>query len=148
MPAQKAAAYGRWSGVQPVSGCPLALANEDGAEACCTQGKLQGCNILGNRLALSGNWLQAAEHYTTVCRAGVREGCENLVTAQGNDAEVDAHALLDRLCKADRSGLHVACDVLATQNWNLIVLGGALQKAADEAAVDDTPAPRISNRKR
>ena len=24
--------------------------------------------------------LQAAEHYTTVCRAGVREGCENLAS--------------------------------------------------------------------
>ena len=127
--------------------CPQALA-AGGAEACCAQGKLQGCNMLGNRLALSGNWLQAVEHYTTVCRAGVREGCENLVTAQGNSAEVDAHALLDRLCKADRSGLHVACDVLETQNWELITLGGALQKAVDEAAVDDTPVPRNSNRKR
>ncbi|HDS1091951.1 hypothetical protein [Stenotrophomonas maltophilia] len=127
--------------------CPQALA-AGGAEACCAQGKLQGCNVLGNRLALSGHWLQAAEHYTTVCRAGVREGCENLVTAQGNDAEVDAHALLDRLCKADRSGLHVACDVLGTQNWELIDLGRALQKAADDAASDDTPPPRHSNRKR
>ncbi len=128
--------------------CPLALANEGGAEACCAQGKLQGCNMLGNRLALSGNWLQAAEHYTTVCRAGVREGCENLVTAQGNGAELDARATLEQLCKADRSGLHVACDVLGTQNWELITLGGALQKAVDEAAEDDAPAPRNSNRKR
>lgn len=128
--------------------CPLALADGGGAEACCAQGKLQGCNILGNRLALSGNWLQAAEHYTKVCRAGVREGCENLVTAQGYGAGVDARATLEQLCKADRNGLHVACDVLETQNWKLIVLGGALQKAADETAVDDTPAPRSSNRKR
>ena len=128
--------------------CPLALANEDGADACCAQGKLQGCNILGNRLALSGHWLQAAEHYTTVCRAGVREGCENLVTAQGNGADVDARAILGQLCEADRSGLHVACDVLGTQNWELITLGGALQKAVDEAAVDDAPAPRTTNRKR
>ncbi|WNF10417.1 hypothetical protein RKE57_20540 [Stenotrophomonas geniculata] len=128
--------------------CPLALTNEDGADACCAQGKLQGCNILGNRLALSGHWLQAVEHYTTVCRAGVREGCENLVTAQGNGAEVDARRILEQLCKADRSGLHVACDVLETQNWELITLGGALQKAVDEAAVNDTPVPRNSNRKR
>lgn len=128
--------------------CPLALANEDGADACCAQGKLQGCNILGNRLALSGHWLQAAEHYTTVCRAGVREGCENLVTAQGNGAGVDARAILGQLCEADRSGLHVACDVLGTQNWELITLGGALQKAVDEAALDDAPAPRTTNRKR
>lgn len=128
--------------------CPLALANEDGADACCAQGKLQGCNILGNRLALSGHWLQAAEHYTTVCRAGVREGCENLVTAQGNGADVDARAILGQLCEADRSGLHVACDVLGTQNWELITLGGALQKAVDEAALDDAPAPRTTNRKR
>lgn len=128
--------------------CPLALTNEDGADACCAQGKLQGCNILGNRLALSGHWLQAVEHYTTVCRAGVREGCENLVTAQGNGAEVDARRILEQLCKADRSGLHVACDVLETQNWELITLGGALQKAVDEAAVDDLPVPRNPNRKR
>lgn len=128
--------------------CPLALANEDGADACCAQGKLQGCNILGNRLALSGHWLQAAEHYTTVCHAGVREGCENLVTAQGNGADVDARAILGQLCEADRSGLHVACDVLGTQNWELITLGGALQKAVDEAALDDAPAPRTTNRKR
>ncbi|MDV3464686.1 hypothetical protein R1G70_08455 [Stenotrophomonas sp. C960] len=128
--------------------CPLALTNEDGADACCAQGKLQGCNILGNRLALSGHWLQAVEHYTTVCRAGVREGCENLVTAQGNGAEVDARRILEQLCKADRSGLHVACDVLETQNWELITLGGALQKAGDEAAVDDLPVPRNPNRKR
>lgn len=127
--------------------CPQALAS-GGAEACCAQGKLQGCNILGNRLALSRNWLQAAAHYTTVCRAGVREGCENLVTAQGNGAEVSARALLEQLCEADRSGLHVACDVLETQNWELITLGGALQKAVDEATVDDAPAPRNSNRKR
>ncbi len=128
--------------------CPLALANEDGADACCAQGKLQGCNILGNRLALSGHWLQAVEHYTTVCRAGVREGCENLVTALGNGAEVDARRILEQLCKADRSGLHVACDVLETQNWELITLGGALQKAVDEAAVDNASTPRNSNRKR
>nr|WP_239667383.1 hypothetical protein [Stenotrophomonas maltophilia] len=61
---------------------------------------------------------------------------------------MDAHALLDRLCKADRSGLHVACDVLGTQNWELIDLGRALQKAADDAASDNTPPPRHSNRKR
>lgn len=78
----------------------------------------------------------------------MREGCENLVTAQGSGAGVDARATLEQLCKADRNGLHVACDVLETQNWKLIVLGGALQKAADETAVDDTPAPRNSNRKR
>lgn len=128
--------------------CPLALADGGGAEACCAQGKLQGCNILGNRFALSGHWLQAAEHYTTVCRAGVREGCQNLVTAQGNGAGVDARGVLQELCNADHSGLHVACDVLGTQNWELIVLGGALQKAANDTAVDDAPAPRSSNRKR
>ena len=61
---------------------------------------------------------------------------------------MDARRILEQLCNADRSGLHVACDVLGTQNWELITLGGALQKSVDEAAVDDTPAPRNSNRKR
>ncbi|MCF3479887.1 hypothetical protein GUV60_07460 [Stenotrophomonas maltophilia] len=127
--------------------CPQALAS-GGAEACCAQGKLQGCNILGNRLALSGQWRQAAEHYTTVCRAGVREGCENLVAAQGRSSDVDAHATLERLCAADRSGRHVACDVLDTGNWSALELGRVLQEAVDEATAEDAPAPRTSNRKR
>lgn len=127
--------------------CPLALAS-GGAEACCAQGRLQGCNVLGNRLAMSGNWLQAAQHYLTVCRAGVREGCENLVTAQGNSAELDAHAMLEQLCHADRSGRHVACDVLETGNWSTLALGRALQEAVDEAASEDAAPRRNSNRKR
>ncbi len=127
--------------------CPQALAS-GGAEACCAEGKLQGCNILGNRLALSGQWRQAAEHYTTVCRAGVREGCENLVAAQGHSGDVDARATLERLCTADRSGRHVACDVLDTGNWSALELGRVLQEAVDGAAAGDTPAPRASNRKR
>ncbi|NOJ99282.1 hypothetical protein HMI51_41125, partial [Corallococcus coralloides] len=106
------------------------------------------CNILGNRLALSGQWRQAAEHYTTVCRAGVREGCENLVAAQGRSSDIDAHATLERLCAADRSGRHVACDVLDTGNWSALELGRVLQEAVDEATAEDTPAPRASNRKR
>lgn len=127
--------------------CPQALA-DGGAETCCAQGRLQGCNVLGNRLAMSGKWQQAAGHYATVCRAGVREGCENLVSAHEHSAEVDAQAVLEQLCKADGSGRHVACDVLETGNWNVLELGRALQKAVEEAALDDTPAPRTSNHKR
>lgn len=126
--------------------CPQALA-EGGAEACCAQGKLQGCNVLGNRLALSGQWPQAAAHYTTVCRAGVREGCENLVSAQGNSEDVDARSVLEQLCAADHSGRHVACDVLATGNWAMLTLGRELQKAADALENEDAPAARGSNRK-
>jgi hypothetical protein len=127
--------------------CPLALAN-GGAEACCAQGKLQGCNILGNRLALSGHWLQAAEHYTTVCRAGVREGCENLVTAQGNDAEggctcTAGPAVQGRPQWPARGLRRARHPELGTDRS-----GRALQKAADDAASDDTPPPRHSNRKR
>lgn len=127
--------------------CPQALAS-GGAEACCAQGKLQGCNILGNRLALSGQWRQAAEHYTTVCRAGVREGCENLVAAQGRSGEVDAHAMLEQLCAAEGHGQHVACDVLETGNWGMLELGRAMQQAVEQSATDDAPATRRSNRKR
>jgi len=126
--------------------CPQALA-EGSAEDCCAQGRLQGCNVLGNRLAMSGQWPQAAGHFTTVCRAGVREGCENLVTAHGESPEVDAHATLEQLCNADGSGRHVACDVLETGNWSALELGRALQKAMEDAAAGGTP-PRNSNRKR
>ena len=83
-----------------------------------------------------------------MCRAGVREGCENLVAAQGHSGDVDARATLERLCTADRSGRHVACDVLDTGNWSALELGRVLQEAVDGAAAGDTPAPRASNRKR
>ncbi|WP_409460676.1 hypothetical protein ACK1O1_19490 [Stenotrophomonas maltophilia] len=127
--------------------CPQARA-DGGAELCCAQGRLQGCNVLGNRLAMSGKWQQAADHYVTVCRAGVREGCENLVSAHEHSAQVDAHATLEQLCEADGSGRHVACDVLETGNWSALELGRALQKAMQEAALDEAPAPRTSNHKR
>ncbi|HBP03657.1 MAG TPA: hypothetical protein DD677_11195 [Stenotrophomonas sp.] len=126
--------------------CPQAPA-DGGANACCAQGSLQGCHVLGNRLALSEQWPQAAAHFTTVCRAGVREGCENLVTAHGESPEVDARATLEQLCNADGSGHHVACDVLETGNWRALELGRALQKAMEDAAEGGIP-PRNSNRKR
>lgn len=128
--------------------CPQA-GSADGAAACCKAGSLQGCNTLGNQQALSGEWVQAAGSYLQVCRAGVREGCENLASAQENSADVDARAQLQQLCEADRSGRHVACDVVATRNWTLMELGRALQDAADQSSKDDAPAaPRTGNHKR
>ena len=62
------------------------------------RGKLQGCNILGNRLALSGQWRQAAElHHRVPCRRA--RGLRNLVAAQGRSSDIDAHATLERLCR-------------------------------------------------
>ena len=128
--------------------CPQAIA-EDAAAACCAAGKLQGCTTLGNRQALDGQWVQAAANYLTVCRAGVREGCENLVSAQENSPAVDARGQLQQVCDADGSGRHVACDVVATRNWAMLDLGRALQEAASDTGTDApaassprSPAPR------
>lgn len=132
--------------VVPLPGdCPQA-GTADGAEACCKAGRLQGCNALGHRQALSGDWVQAAGSYLAVCRAGVREGCENLASAQENSAAVDARAQLQQLCEADRSGRHVACDVLATRNWTLLELGRAFQDAAGGTTAPEAPA-RTRNHK-
>lgn len=126
--------------------CPKALV-EGGAEACCTAGSLQGCNIRGNQLALNGQWAQASGYYLKVCRAGVREGCENLVSAQENSSDVDAHGLLTGLCEADPSGRHVACDLLVTRNWKLMAFGRALEEALQDIDEQDAPPPRTSNHK-
>ena len=118
------------SGCERRDACRRESASGDGAAACCKAGSLQGCNTLGNQQALAGDWVKAAGSYLQVCRAGVREGCENLASAQENSAEVDARAQLQQLCEADRSGRHVACDVVATRNWTLMELGRALQALA------------------
>ena len=71
--------------------------------------------------------------------------------AAWQSAEVDAREQLQQLCEADRSGRHVACDVVATRNWTLMELGRALQDAADESSKDDASAPapsRTRNHKR
>ena len=57
-----------------------------------------------------------ALHHRVPCRRA--RGLRNLVAAQGRSSDVDAHATLERLCAADRSGRHVACDVLDTGNWS------------------------------
>lgn len=119
-----------------VQDCPKALV-DGGAEACCTSGKLQGCNVLGTRLGLNGQWQQAADQYLKVCRAGIREGCENLVSVQENSSAVDAHSMLQELCQADSSGRHVACDLLETRNWSLMAVGSALQRALEKTIRDE-----------
>lgn len=131
--------------------CPKALV-DGGAEACCARGSMQGCNVLGTQLGLKGQWEQASVHYLQVCRAGIREGCENLATAQERNGDVDAHGMLQALCQADASGRHVACDLLDTRNWAMMSAGHALEQAlqnsGDDADQDIPPAPRTPNHKR
>lgn len=123
--------------------CP-AVATPGGAEACCTAGKLQGCNALGNQLALADDWTQAATRYLQVCRAGIREGCENLASAQEHDSAVDARGLLQQACDA-QGPTHVACDVVATRNWEMMAFGAALRQSLEavgneEDEEDEAPA--------
>lgn len=140
----------RFNDVPLPQDCPKALV-DGGAEACCASGKLQGCNVLGTRLGLQGQWVQASAQYLKVCRAGIREGCENLVTAQERGTGVDAHGMLQALCQADPERRHVACDLLETRNWALMALGDALQKALDDpdrdADEDAGPVRRTPNHK-
>lgn len=123
--------------------CPQ-VTTDAAAEACCAAGKLQGCNARGNQLALAGDWVKAASQYRTVCQAGVREGCENLVSAQENSPQIDARAQLTQLC-TDGGHTHVACDLLATRNWALLEMGRsveAAQSAADHLAQPQADPPR------
>ena len=129
--------------------CPRAPIDGE-AEACCAAGKMQGCNVLGSRAALGGKWIEASQHYRKVCEAGIREGCENLVSLMENSSTVDARPMLEAVCEADDSGRHVACDVLATRNWGLLDLGQALERAVREQSADEggsRPAPRTPNHK-
>lgn len=129
--------------------CPRASIDGE-AEACCAAGKMQGCHVLGSRAALGRKWVEASQHYRKVCEAGIREGCENLVTLMENSSTVDVRPMLEAVCKADGSGRHVACDVLATRNWGLLDLGQALERAVQEQSADEDrtrPAPRTPNHK-
>ena len=97
--------------------------------ACCARGSLHGCNALGHKRALAGDWTGAKPEYLKVCTAGVRVGCENLarVYEHGDDSIPD---LLDALCAKDAT--HVACDVRDTTPWATL----ALSRAADELLRD------------
>ncbi len=120
--------------------CPAFTA--EAAKSCCDEGKLQGCNTLGNTSALGGNWAGALPHYRKVCAAGIREGCENLAQAaiQGNLPQ--GRADLETLCKADAR--HVACDVLETTNWAMMGFAQAMEQAAQDA----TDKPRVAPKKK
>ena len=101
----------------------------EGFAACCARGSLHGCNALGHKRALAGDWTGAKPEYLKVCTAGVRVGCENLarVYEHGDDSIPD---LLDALCAKDAT--HVACDVRDTTPWATL----ALSRAADELLRD------------
>mgnify|MGYP000884357387 CR=1 FL=1 len=124
--------------------CP-AVATPGGAGACCQAGKLQGCNALGHQLALADNWAQAATNYLQVCRAGIREGCENLASAQEHDSAVDARGLLQQACDA-QGPTHVACDVVATRNWEMMAFGAALRQSLEAVGNEQDEAPAASSK--
>ena len=107
------------------------------AQACCDSGKLAGCNAMGHRKALAGDWQAAAPYYLKLCQAGVRAGCENLRSVYQNTGDEDLPGKLLSLCNRDGKGTHVACDVYATSNWALLGMGAQLQRAADEIEAED-----------
>ena len=113
--------------------CPIG----SDAQACCDSGKLAGCNAMGHRKALAGDWQAAAPYYLKLCQAGVRAGCENLRSVYENTGDEDLPGKLLALCNRDGKGTHVACDVYATSNWALLGLGMQLQRAAEEIEAED-----------
>ena len=121
--------------------CPLG----SDPQACCDSGKLQGCNALGHRHALAGDWQAAAPSYQKLCQAGVRVGCENLRTVYENTGDEDIPGKLLSICKRDGKGTHVACDVYETTNWAMAGLGAQLMRAAEdldnEEETETPPAP-------
>lgn len=106
-------------------------------QACCDSGKLQGCNTLGHRHALAGDWQAAAPAYHKLCQAGVRVGCENLRSVYENTADEDIPGKLLSICKRDGKGTHVACDVYETTNWAMAGLGAQLMRAAEDLDNED-----------
>lgn len=102
------------------------------AQACCDAGRMQGCNAMGHQNALSGDWQAAAPYYLKMCSAGVRAGCENLVSVYGNTGDDRIPEAIADLCKSDANGTHVACDIEATSNWPMLGLGAAFDRAAQE----------------
>ncbi|WP_303748285.1 hypothetical protein [Stenotrophomonas pigmentata] len=129
--------------------CPLG----SDPQACCDSGKLQGCNTLGHRNALAGDWQAAAPAYQKLCQAGVRVGCENLRSVYENTADEDIPGKLLSIGKRDGKGTHVACDVYETTNWAMAGLGAQLMRAAgdldneDEAEAPAAPSKGKSLRK-
>ncbi len=126
--------------------CPT-LGRDGGAQACCTAGKLQGCNAAGHQLALRNRWAEAAPFYTKLCTAGVREGCENLVSVYEHTGDEQLPEQMASICAKDGKGTHVACDVHATRNWGLMRVSAGLEQIAermttepDAEADDEAPA--------
>ncbi|MGH8053731.1 MAG: hypothetical protein ACREP4_07410 [Stenotrophomonas sp.] len=121
--------------------CPI---GQD-AQACCDSGKLAGCNAMGHRKALAGDWQAAAPYYLKLCQAGVRAGCENLRSVYENTGDEDLPGKLLSVCNRDGKGTHVACDVYATSNWALLGMSMQLRRATedvdDEDATETAPAP-------
>lgn len=123
--------------------CPT-LADSGDAQACCDAGRMQGCNAMGHLEALSGDWKAAAPYYLKMCSAGMRAGCENLVSVYSNTGDDRIPETIADLCRSDANGTHVACDIEATSNWPMLGLGAALDRAAQEIEDADEPPTRQS----
>lgn len=132
--------------------CPSG-AGGSGAQACCDAGRMQGCNAIGHQKALANDWQGAAPYYLKMCSAGLRAGCENLVSVYANTGDDHIPDRIAELCRRDPDGTHVACDIEATSNWPMLGLGAALGRAVQQIDNDhndaaDEPAPAThSNRK-
>lgn len=91
-------------------------AGED-MESCCARGGMQGCNGMGHQSALQGDWQAALPFYAKMCQAGIRSGCENMVTAFAEGGVEKARETLETICAEDAQ--HVACDIVETTGWEL-----------------------------
>lgn len=116
--------------------CPLSA----DPQACCDTGKLQGCNTLGHRKALAGDWNAAAPYYLKLCRAGIRAGCENLRSVYENTGDEDLPGKLLALCRQDGKGTHVACDLYETTDWAMLGMAAQLQQRIEAIDHEDAPA--------
>lgn len=104
------------------------------ASACCKRGSAYGCNIVGSRMLMTGDWQAARTNFRTVCAQGVLVGCQNLAQVYamaGDEGVIDD---LQGLC--DQDPRHIACDVLETTNWVMLSLSRTLKEIADEIDVE------------
>ena len=113
------------------------------AAACCARGSLHGCNIAGHQLALKNSWAESKPYYLSVCAAGVRIGCENLVKVFERGGDESVPDGLDALCA--KNSRHVACDVRDTTDWAAAALSRAVDDVLREVERDEN-APQDEQR--
>lgn len=96
--------------------CPT-VGRRNGAEACCSDGKLLGCKVAGEARYKAEKWAASLPYFETLCSAGVREGCLAMAEVYAKTADPKIPHAMAALCAKDAKGTHVACDVDATRNW-------------------------------